>query len=360
MRRAIIRLALLAVLMSATLSAQRSPLQGRVVDRLAGTAVPGAIVDLYRGDTLVATRTTDGVGVWRGPYWEADGLLIRVRAIGFSPFGPTRLTELPEQGREIGLTRFAIPLPPIEASTQRRCGRTSGPQGDLLGTILQATQVALETVQARSGGQGTAGEGLAFVVTRTREVQRTRNTPPSVRIADGRTVTQDTVRGWPLRGARAEALQESGFVRTLGGELGRMFFGPDAATLFDPWFLEHHCFSIATTSRDTVYRLRFEPTSGAKDLPLLAGAIHLDRQTLAPLRLEWEYRHVASWIDGDRAGGTMSFSQFTPGVWYPSTWSIWAPMESSNREGRPAGPIRADVRETWQVTKVLLNANAHE
>ncbi len=345
--------ALLAVLLPTVLSAQRSPLQGRVVDRLLGTPVPGAIVDLYRGDTLVVTRTTDSRGAWIGPARAADGLMIRVRAIGFAPFGPISLTELPEQGREIALIRFAIELPPIDASSQQRCGREPGHQDDLLSTVILAAQVALETVEAPSRKLGEAGEGVAFVVTRTREETLATTAPPNLWVADPRTVSVDTIRTWPLHGAREEILQVTGFVRTVGAEIGRMYFAPDAATLFDPWFLEHHCFSVSITSSDSVYQLRFEPIRGRADLPLLAGAIHLDRQTLAPLRLEWEYRQVASWIENGMAGGSMSFVQSSPGVWYPATWHIRAPMESRSRSRLPSGPIVANVVEIWVVNKVL-------
>jgi hypothetical protein len=135
---------------------------------------------------------------------------------------------------------------------------------------------------------------------------------------------------WPIRSASPESLAQLGFVyeeepsaeHPVGGTT---WIGPDAVTLFSPWFLETHCFSVSRVTDPDVVEVAFEPVRGRRQ-PDIEGKLVIGRGTLALRRIEWRYVRLPAWVNLAGAGGELTLQRLPSGVYVPKRWWMRAPV----------------------------------
>jgi hypothetical protein len=158
-----------------------------------------------------------------------------------------------------------------------------------------------------------------------------------------------TMGSWPVHSLPAEKLRERGFMMAwdsvdimylpVGVSSGKVWFGPDATTLFADAFLATHCFHAARDPHDsTRIGLTFAPLR-SRHLPEISGTLWLARASFALQSLEYEYVNLPRQFREARhgeAGGTMRFARLPTGLWIVSSCDLRAPVEELYNEA-PVG-----------------------
>ena len=147
------------------------------------------------------------------------------------------------------------------------------------------------------------------------------------------------MRSWPVHSLPPEQFRDRGFVQQADsvdpsfvpmGVEGRVWFGPDPATLFSAPFLATHCYRIVVDRHDADrVGLKFSPVPGRR-LPDIRGTLWLRRRTLGLETIEYEYVNVPRHLTrgtAERARGTMDLLKLPGGLWIVSRWSLKAPVE---------------------------------
>jgi hypothetical protein len=159
----------------------------------------------------------------------------------------------------------------------------------------------------------------------------------------GRLVKSDSLvqllYNWPFWSLPALKLRDDGFVQRqsvaqienlpLDGSDYYIWFGPEAATLLAPPFLETHCFRVVEDRRDsTRVGLSFKPARGRTKADIV-GTLWVDRRSLGVQSLDYEYVNVPQGFPKKGAKGGMEFLRLPNGLWIVSQWTIRAPLEGA-------------------------------
>jgi carboxypeptidase family protein len=304
-------------------------LRGRVFG-VDGAPIPGAIVTLVdTGGATVARVLSSPIGSYLVRAPRAGTYSLRVLRIGFPAFTAPAVTLALGAAVEFTptLPQDPIVLNDIEITGGGAC--SNGAEGGATATLLEEVRKAFGSMEL-----ALRDRDLRFLV--DRYIRRS-DKREIVTAADSATQSMTT---WPVHSLPAEALARGGFVQAadsvdpgfvpLGAAEGRIWFGPDPATLFAEPFLATHCFRVIVDrgDRDRV-GLAFAPVRGRR-MSEIEGTLWLRRSTLALERLEYEYRNLPRHLAGTRskgAGGTMEFVRLPRGLWIVSRWDLRVPIE---------------------------------
>ncbi|MBB4638188.1 carboxypeptidase regulatory-like domain-containing protein [Longimicrobium terrae] len=302
-------------------------IQGELVEEGTGRPIAGALVVLMNeaGARLTATLTdTDGRFVLR--VRNAGRYSLRAERVGYATT-TSRTIDL-EDGATVTQRLTArvrgVELQGIAVRARSRCERTpdAGP----------ATQLLWEEIRkALESTAWTQQEGLHTYVVRhwTRDMG-----PVTLRIARETTRMDTTAASTPFRTAPAAELRDRGWVQAEDGET--VFYGPDAAALLAPEFLETHCFRAVPHPTDaTRVGLAFEPVRG-RGRPDVRGTLWVARDSAALREMEFGYTGLEGSAYDRRMGGWVNFDRLASGAWIVRRWNIRTPMI---RESRPGGAI---------------------
>jgi hypothetical protein len=321
----------LVLALPALLSAQ--VMRGRAVSAETGAPVAGALVEVRRGDWTGRAVTT-GSGAFAVTGSGTGRYAVRVAAIGFVPTTVERDvgTDAVVDLGDVALSRAVFTLEELTVEARSRCD--ANPQASsVLGRLLDNAHTALAVMEAGVGQNRFQVERVARRAVRGRRDSL---------------VTADTTRGeladWPIVGLPPDSLRQVGFSVSGGDDplAGRQWFGPDVRVLFADWFLESHCFRLERDSRGAgPIEVRFEPAdrNGGVDV---AGRFEIDRQTLGLRHFAFEHRRLPRGMREGVAGGEMDFAILPSGLWVPTRWRIFAPIQDT--EGGVAGELSEEGR----------------
>ncbi|HEY4320080.1 MAG TPA: carboxypeptidase-like regulatory domain-containing protein [Gemmatimonadales bacterium] len=328
---------MLAVTLGAPLRMTAQSARGRVIDAVLRTPVVNALVELRDHDSKsVVTGLTSSAGSFLLAAPAAGDYTLRIVAIGFAP-RPLETIVIPLAGVVLGdlvLTRQEFTLPDLVAIGQARsCGKKRIVTDDLFGRMLASAHTALEVMSA-SIDRGQMTFAAMTVATHVEPGRATTDT-----------VHQQLTR-WPLEGVDAgiHGIYSFGHIdrgmafdgidgKEVAGIPGTQltsFAGPDARILFSDWFLENHCFALQRIKgRTEPLRISFTPVRKSSLIDI-SGEFDLDPRTLALLRLSFRGENLPRWVDSHAAGGEVRFAPLPSGVWLPTAWTIWAPVQGSS------------------------------
>lgn len=308
--------------------------RGRVVDSEGGS-LSHALVELQSTTGQFSTKVvTTGTGLFALTVPAPGSYTVRLAAIGFSPklTEPFEVSDFGYRLGQVALERAVISLAEIEVAVTDRCGSREG-SGTTLARLLDAAQSSLDVMEsAISGGSGYRIEQISRTMM---GVSR-----PTVISAD---TSIRTMAAWPIISIGSDSLSKVGFSRLppLSDGGGRMWYGPDVAVLFDQWFLESHCFTVASDGAEMI-AVTFEPDGTNKDNVEIAGTLLLDRGSLALSRLTFEHRQLPDRLVAGVAGGMIDFSRMPDGLWVPVVWRIFAPIQDAR--ARAVGTVEVEGR----------------
>ncbi|MEO5800880.1 MAG: carboxypeptidase-like regulatory domain-containing protein [Gemmatimonadales bacterium] len=326
---------LLAVALLWAVPAGAQVVRGRISSTQSGAALSGALVTLEDSAGVARLRTVSSPsGVYSIQAPSPGRWRLRVAAIGYDPAQPRpfALSTAGEVVIDVAMTIRPFQLPTLVVRGKgEKC--FPDPVGDPIVTRLMGeAETALQLVEA-----SIASHRLEFVT----EAWQSRALLGSA----------DTLRGfgrsqarasWPIASAGLELLRSSGFVRDTGSrtpsqgysqDSGPIYYGPDAAVLFSPWFRAQHCFSLDQRAGGDSLVVRYIPKSVAKGRVDVEGALVLDRGSLALRRLIFRYVGLPGWVPRQRAGGEIGFVRLSSGLWAADTWQMRAPIQMWRRWG---------------------------
>ena len=318
-------LALVLALGTAPLAAQS--VRGRVVG-VDGRPVAGAIVVLQDSAGTERRRLLSGaLGNYLLLAPGAGRYTVQVLRIGYPAFrsDPVRL----EASGSVELV-LTVPEDPIELG--EIVVRSGGESCSASDSIAGATATLLDEVRKAFGSADLAlrDRELRFEVLRRQERS-------GLHVEHATDSVLQVLRSWPIHSLPVRQLVDRGFVQAadsvdptfvpMGAE-GRVWFGPDPTTLFDPAFLGSHCYRIVTRDADLV-GLTFRPARGRRT-PDIEGTLWLRRRTLALEKIEYEYVNIPRHLtrgSAVRPRGTMELLRLPSGLWIVSRWSLRVPVE---------------------------------
>ena len=338
------------VTLARTTSAQT--IAGRVVGKIDGAPVVGAIVTLLdSASRAMTTKLAEDGGSFDFTALGAGSYAIRVERVGYrstttAPF----LVRLGEKvDVPIVIASDGVSLRAVKVSADRRC--TVRPQEGLATAELwnearkalsatQLTQMAQAAARARRDPHRFAVRWRKFdreLEARSLAVQSEKQVEMT-----GETVT-------PFVSADPEVLARSGYV---DGDIttGSTFFAPDAAILLSDRFLDTHCFRIQAPEkdrRDDLIGLAFEPLRLTSDGPRprveVRGVLWLDRASAELRYLEYGYVNLPFEADGNRAGGRVEFRPLPDGRWIVWRWYIRTPRLERRQAAFSAQPSESQM-----------------
>ena len=328
---------LLAILAAVAGPLAAQSVRGRIVGPQGG-AVPGAIIVLTdSAGTDRARMLSSAIGSYllRAP--GAGRYTIQVLRIGYPAFRTSPFTLEATGSLELTPT---LPDDPIILAELTVTGDDACHADESVGGT---TATLLEEVKKAFGSADLAlrDRDLRFEVMLrvSRDGQRVEHFEDSV---------MQTLRSWPVHSLPPDQLRDRGFVQQSDsvspmyvppGAQGRVWFGPDPATLFSAPFLATHCYRVVTDPRDAErVGLKFSPVPGRR-LSDISGTLWLRRPTLGLERIEYEYvnfpRHLSNGTP-IRPSGSMELLKLPSGLWIVSRWVLKAPVEYI-RNGEPWG-----------------------
>jgi carboxypeptidase family protein len=326
---------------------------GRAVRDTDGTPVLEALIILVddRGQERARTITGSTGGFeLRAP--SAGRFHLRVLRIGQRGWQTPPFDLAMEQISRPTVRVPDLPFELQELSTSARrpnCAVTLG-DASLGAALLEAAQTALGLAEAE------LATGRRSYATETY-----RRTVPVVGPPEDSVEIQGRLAGWPIQSADPDSLRRTGFVQgdwpppslMREGQVGPIYFGPDARVLFTDWFLGTHCISVDTKtggSNDrTGIMARFKPAKGTRKSAGLNGWLEFDRTSLALRSLNFEFAARPRWAPKSSLGGEIRFARLPGGVWLPVQWNMRAPVPKVAGDGhryRFFGVVEAGGRVT--------------
>lgn len=290
--------------------------------------VIGAIVTLVdTGGTVVARVLSSPLGSYTLTAQTNGDYTIRVLRVGFPAWSSRRFTltrGIPTE-MDAELPEDAIVLSEIAVEGRGAC-QVGAEEGSATATLLEEVSKAL-------GSAELALKDREFAFQMVHSVRRTKDSGELIQ-ADSALALLYT---WPIRSLAATKLTTGGFVQRASaaglelsltdGQDNFYWFGPDAATLLAPSFLDTHCFRVTQDRRDsTRVGLTFAPVRGRRT-PDITGTLWVDRRTLGTRSLSYEYVNVPEQFPRRGAGGEITFLRLPNELWLVSSWTIRAPME---------------------------------
>jgi hypothetical protein len=305
-------------------------IDGRVLSARDSTPIPSALVQLRDGAGVSVSRAaTDASGAFRLGAPAPGRYRVAVLRIGQHPW-LSPVVDLLSGGADQPLTLVPpddpVVLAAITVEGSTTCRAAPGNQS-LVGALLAEAEKALTLTKLamESGGNGYIVQRWERTLTR------------GFTLIDS-TGELDVGMSWPIRTVPADSLARHGFVYEEGPSPAfpsghTAWIGPDAATLFSPWFLETHCFSVSRGTDDQdALEVAFEPTPGRRRSDI-EGTLVIRRHTLELQRIEWRFVRLPSWVDRRGAGGEMTFQRLPSDVYLPNRWWMRAPMPGTTASG---------------------------
>ncbi len=326
------RIALLLVpLLAAAAPALAQRVDGLLVSEQDSTPVAGALLQLLDSAGVRRAQSSSGPdGVFRLAAPAPGRYSVAVLRIGQRPWRSVPLALAEGLSRRVTL---AVPDDPVELAAisveaASACHVSPGDRtliGDLLAEAQKALALTRLAIERHSADYG------VLVWRKTL----------SLRLATLDSTGQMVVdAGWPIRSAAPESLAVHGFVRQdarpdAQNYAPSTYFGPDAAVLFSPWFLDTHCFHVSEgggADEDAVV-VAFDPahTRHGSDI---AGRLVIERRTLALRRIEWRYLGLPWWVSAQGAGGALTLARLPSGAVIPLRWWLRAPVAEVDRARR--------------------------
>jgi hypothetical protein len=295
------------------------------------TAVSGAIVAIVdAGGTVVARVLTSPLGSYVVRVPREGSYSLRVLRIGFPAFNGPSVQLAAGSSLEFSpvLPDDAIVLNDIEIAAGGGC-RAAADQGVAAATLLEEVRKAFGAMDLALNDHELRFQVFRYV----RRIDKHQ----AVTEADSAVESMTT---WPVHSLPAEQLRDHGFVQMadsvdpvlfpLAQRGGRVWFGPDPATLFADPFLATHCFRTLIDPDDhDRLGLTFAPVHGRRSSDI-EGTLWIRRPTLALERLEYRYVNLPHHIAIDQSGspgGKMDFVRLPKGLWVVSRWDLRAPIE---------------------------------
>jgi hypothetical protein len=280
----------------------------------AGPAVPGAIVRLLAGDSVIAQGLTSETGRVTLRAGGAGRFTLQVSRIGYAPSSPSPLDLAAGEARTVELAVLSerILLPELTVQARSSCGKSPAERA-LAATLWEQVRQALTATRLSERA------GLAL---RSRNVAR--------RLTRGGVIREEQVSQPRVSGSRpfvtlaAAALAERGYVVTDGDSVA--YYAPDADLLLSDPFVESHCFGVLAAPRgDSIHiGLSFEPTR-MREVADIRGVLWVDRRTIELRRLEFQYAARGNQAQVRTAGGQVVFDRLPGGAWYIKSWTIRMP-----------------------------------
>lgn len=323
-------LTLVAALMVVARSLPAQAVHGRL--RAAdSTAVTGAIVALVDSTGATTSRVlSSAIGSFTLRAPRPGRYLVRVLRIGFPAFDSTGFVLRSGETNDYSpvLPDTPIVLSEIDVKAGSAC-RAGTDQAGVTATLLEEVRKAFGSIDL-----ALRDHDLRFEVRHFAK----RTDKNAVLVAQDSAVS--TMSSWPVHSLPPELLRDRGFVipwdsvdgsyLPLGVTSGKVWFGPDATTLFAEPFLATHCYHAERDAHDsTRIGLAFEPVHG-RHLPEITGTLWLRRGTLALESLRYEYVNLPRQFRDARngaTGGTMEFARLPVGLWVVSSWDLRVPIE---------------------------------
>jgi hypothetical protein len=330
-RRSLRLAVLLAPLLSAAAPARAQRIDGLVVSARDSAPVVGALLQLLdSGDTRVAQTSSGSDGAFRLAAPAAGPFLVAVLRIGQHPWRSAPLDLANGLARRVTLVVPDDPVQLAAISVEASSACRAAPDdrtliGDLLAEAQKALALTRLAIERRSVGYGV----LLWRRTRTLRFATTDSTWELV---------VDAV--WPIRSAPPESLAVHGFVREEAPADAQAFtpstyYGPDAAALFSPWFLDTHCFHVSEGAGDDADAVvvAFDPARGRRGADI-SGRLVIERAGLTLRRIEWRYVGLPWWVTSDAAGGAVTLARLPSGIVIPWRWWLRAPVAEVDRSRR--------------------------
>lgn len=352
----------MCALLIVTRAAGAQAIAGRVLGKVDGAPVVGAIVTLLdsAGRAMMTKLAEDGGSFdfappLAGPY------AIRVERVGFR--STTTAPFLVRQGEKvevpITIVSEGVSLRAVKVSADRRCvvrpqeGLATAELWNEARKALNATQLT----QMAQAGSRTRRNPHRFAV-RWRKFDRELE-PQSFAIRSEEQVEMEGETVTPFVSADPEQLARVGYV---DGDVmkGSTFFAPDAAILLSDRFLDTHCFRVQAPEkgrRDDLIGLSFEPLRLTSDDPRrveVSGVLWLDRASAELRYLQYGYVNLPFAADANRAGGQMEFRPLPDGRWIVWRWYIRTPFLERRQMASSAQP------SDWQATIVRVREQGAE
>jgi hypothetical protein len=310
------------LLLAAPLAAQS--VRGRAIDQETRAVIAGALVELRdSADRPVARMLTSPTGAYLFALGRTGRFAVRVAAIGYLPSVPTPII-VSGSGitvPDVALLKAVFTLPDlVTAAKGRACGLLELRHGTFA-DVLESAHTALNIVDAAFDART-----LRFAVQLVRA--STIFGPDGGSKAD---TSIASITSWPIQSTDLDSLRAVGFAREPAEDepRGLIYYGPDARVLFSDWFLEAHCFTLvidrSTAGADSV-RMHFEPRHAPK-LVDISGDMVFDRASMSLRRLEFSHVNLPRGIPEGAAGGLVEFDRWSSGLWLPTGWALWGPIE---------------------------------
>ena len=310
------------VVLASPLAAQS--VRGRAVDQESHAVIAGALVELRDSvDRPVARMLTSPTGAFLFFLGRSGRFAIRVAAIGYLPSQPVPISVSGAgvTAPDIALSRAVFTLPDlVTAAKSRACGLLELRHGTF-GDVLESAHNALNIVDAAFDART-----LRFAVQLIRTT--TFSGPGGRSFAD---TSSTSIASWPIQSTDLDSLRTIGFAREPTGDepRGLIYYGPDARVLFADWFLDSHCFTLkidhSSAAADSV-RMHFEPRH-TPTLVDISGDLVFDRATMSLRRLEFTHVNLPRGFPAGVAGGMVEFDRWPSGLWLPTGWALWGPIE---------------------------------
>ena len=302
-------------LLASASTALAQHLAGRVLSARDSTPIPSSLVQLRdsAGATVARAATAVG-GAFRLGAPKPGRYRVAILRIGQHPW-LSPVVDLSD-GADKRLT-LVPPDDPVVLEAITVEGRTAcRPALDdrsLIGSLLSEAEKALTLTKLAMESRA-----VGYVV-----FTWERNLTPAFGLVDSTGHLNIDV-AWPIRSAAPESLARHGFVYEEGPSAerphgGTTWFGPDAVTLFSPWFLETHCFRVARGPEADAVEVAFEPARGRRGSDI-EGKLVIGQRTLELRRIEWRYVRLPAWVNLRGAGGELTLQRLSSGVYVPKRW----------------------------------------
>lgn len=330
----------LALLALCAVGAHAQSVRGSVSDVESGAPIVGAMVVLLETDGGYVDRyLTDDRGRYALRAVHPGRYQLRVDRIGYASI-TTDLFDVPVDGtvRDVRVPIQPILLRGIDVSGEKRC-EVRPEEGAVTARVWEEARKALS---AAAWTQAT-GVYRYTVLQYVREFDRDGEDV----LSESRSFASGSSEA-PFEAHPAEELAKGGFVQE-EGDLGTVYYAPDAEAFLSDYFLDTHCLGLAQ-GRDGLVGLAFEPIEG-RDLPEIEGVLWIEEETAQLSRLEFSYVNLPRSREIGDAGGEVHFTRLPNGTWIVSDWWIKMPLLERARRGRVRRTgYRAEGGLAWRVS----------
>lgn len=288
----------------------------------------------------VASGATDATGSLTLRTPAPGRYLLQIQRVGYTT-GQMRgeLTEGQELTLVLAPTGSRVVAPPIDGSAEFACGPGAMNDPDL----------ALLWQQARTGLSLTAMPAFQQLYYLQANVSTQQWTPPELPQSPP-FYSRVYANPWPIWAPTTKEWSADGFIENRQSfETDPLWHGPDPAFFLADGFLGGYCLRLVGPDAAPVLPwmdgtdqgwigIAFQPSKPSTPSGSgVVGVLWLDRDTLAPRRLEWSYTDIPDWASGRNAGGRVDVAAVPAGGWFAQRWSWRIPKSGAQSFGKFVG-----------------------